>query len=59
MFILLLKKNVIIFQQVLDILLHRIIEQPSLSNLAEKILESLGILYKFHGEYGGGGNYGV
>lgn len=36
------------FIPVLDILLHRIIEQPSLSNLAEKILESLGILYKFH-----------
>ncbi|KAK3090128.1 hypothetical protein FSP39_009382 [Pinctada imbricata] len=36
------------FLPVLDILLHRIIEQPTLTNLAEKILESLGILYKFH-----------
>lgn len=40
------------FLPVLDILLHRILEQPSLTtnnlNLFEKILESLGVLYKFH-----------
>lgn len=39
----------------LDILLHRILEQPSLTtnnlNLFEKILESLGVLYKFHGKW--------
>lgn len=36
------------FIPVLDILIHRIIEQPTLQNLLEKILENLGILYKFH-----------